>query len=121
MGGWKGFEARLHFYEVEPVLAWRLSGVLTSSKESYDFLETLRARLRSEPRPVILDLEKVEHITSAGVGIVAAAYTSATNAGVKLVLTALPAQVETVLNLVNFFAVIEHFGTEKEALDRLHE
>jgi anti-sigma B factor antagonist len=120
MAGWKGFEARLHFYEVEPVLAWRLAGVMTSSKESYDFLETLRARLRLEPRPVILDFENVEHITSAGVGIVAAAYTSATNAGVKLVLTALPAQVETVLNLVNFLSVIEHFGSEKEALARLH-
>jgi anti-anti-sigma factor len=120
MDGWKGFEARLHVHEGEPVLVWRLSGVLTSSKGSYDFLETLRARLQSEPRSVILDLEKVEHITSAGVGIVAAAYTSATNAGVKLVLTALPAQVETVLNLVNFLAVIEHFGTENEALDRLH-
>ena len=121
MGGWKGFEAGLHVDEAEPVLAWRLSGVLTSSKESYDFLETLRARLRSEPRPVILNLDKVEHITSAGVGIVAAAYTSATNAGVRLVLASLPVQVKTILNLVNLLAVIEHFGTEKEALDRLHE
>lgn len=121
MDGWKGFEARLHFFEDAPVLAWRLSGVLTSSKEAYEFLETLRARLRTDPRSVILDLGKVEHITSAGVGIVAAAFTSATNVGAKLVLTGLPAQVKTVLNLVNFLAVIEHFGTEKEALDRLRE
>jgi anti-anti-sigma factor len=119
MSGWKGFEARLHFYEAEPVLAWRLAGVLASSKEAYDFLEMLRARLRSDPRPVVLDLEKVEHITSAGVGIVAAAYTSATNAGVTLVLVALPAQVEAVLNVVNFLSVIEHFRTEGEALARL--
>ncbi len=119
MGGWKPFEARLHFYEDAPVLAWRLSGVLTGSKESYEFLEALRARLRSEPRPVILDLERVEHITSAGVGIVAAAYTSAKNTGVALVLTGLPAQVETVLKLVNFLTVIRHFGSEKEALEHL--
>jgi len=121
MGGWRAFEARLHFYEDEPVLAWRLSGVLTSSKESYEFLEALRARLRSEPRPVVLDLAQVEHITSAGVGIIAAAFTSAKNAGVKLVLTSLPAQVKTVLQLVNFLSVIEHFGSEQEALNRLRE
>jgi anti-anti-sigma factor len=119
MSGWKNLEVHLHVFEVEPVLAWHLSGLLTNTKESYAFLEELRARLRTDPRAVILNLEKLEHITSAGVGIVAAAYTSAANAGVKLVIAAPPRQVEIVLNLVKLLSVIPNFASEEEALTYL--
>jgi anti-anti-sigma factor len=114
--GWKEFEAKAHAYESEPVIVWRLSGLLTNSKESYAFLEDLRSQLRPEPRSVILNVEKVDHITSAGVGIIAAAFTSATKAGAKLVLCALPKQVETVLSVVHLLSVVKPFATEEEAL-----
>ena len=119
MSGWKGLGVQRHLYEAEPVAVWRLSGLLTNSKESYALLEELRALLRAEPRSVILNLKELDHITSAGVGIVAAAYTSAVNADRRLVLAALPPQVETVLNLVKLLSVIPHFATEDEALAHL--
>ena len=97
MSEWKDFEALVHSYESEPVIAWRLSGLLTNSKESYAFLEDLRTRLRREPHSVILNLEKLDHITSAGIGIIAAAFTSASSAKSRLVICALPKQVETVV------------------------
>lgn len=116
MGGWKDFEAQVHVYEPEPVIVWRLSGVLTNSGESYAFLEDLRTRLRREPCSAILNLEKLDHITSAGVGIIAAAFTSACRAESRLVLCALPKQVEIVLNLVKLSSVVTSFRTEEEAL-----
>jgi stage II sporulation protein AA (anti-sigma F factor antagonist) len=116
MAGWNDFAVHMHPYEDEPVIAFRMSGALTNSKESYEFLDELRALLRREPRSVILNLGKVEHITSAGVGIVAAAFTSAVNAQSKLVICDLPKQVETVLNLVNLTSVVPHYGTEEQAL-----
>jgi anti-anti-sigma factor len=115
MGEWKDFGAQTHAYEGESVIAWRLSGVLTNSKESYAFLEDLRTRLRQEPCSVILNLEKLDHLTSAGVGIIAAAFTSAAHAKSRLVICAMPRQVEAVLNLVKLLSVVNSFATEEEA------
>jgi anti-anti-sigma factor len=119
MNQWKDFAAQVHSYESEPVIAWRLSGVLTNSKESYAFLDDLRAQLHPQARAVILNLERVEHVTSAGVGIIAAAFTSTAGAKERLVLCGLQQQVEKVLRLVNLLSVVKSFGTEDEALTGL--
>ncbi len=119
MSHWKEFRAEHHGRSEPDVDVWRLSGALTNSKESYDFLEAVRAGMRERPRPVVLNLEKVDHATSAGIGIIAAAYTSAVNAGARLVLAALPKQVRTVLNILNLLSIIEHAESEEQAIERL--
>lgn len=58
-------------------------------------------------------------MTSAGVGILAAAYTSSVNAGVRLVLAAIPRQARAVLEVLNMLAVIEHDESEEAAIARL--
>ena len=88
-------------------------------KEGYAFLDDLRAQLRERPGAVIINLSRVEHVTSAGVGVLAAAYTSAVNAGARLILAAIPKQAEAVLGILRLLSVIEHDATEDGALDRI--
>lgn len=112
----KDFRAECHERHEPDLLVWRLSGTLSNTRESYALLDDLRARLKGKARPVVLDLAKVEFITSAGVGIIAAAYTSAVHAGVRLALAAVPRQAEMVLRVVNLLAVVPSFATEEEAV-----
>jgi anti-anti-sigma factor len=119
MTQWKNLQVERHD-RVEPrVTIWRLSGLLTSGKEGYAFLDDLREALRERPGPVLINLERVEHVTSAGVGVLAAAYTSAANAKTRLMLAAIPRQAHTVLSILNLLAIIEHAETEEEAVAKL--
>ncbi len=115
----KDFRAECHERHDPEVIVWRLSGTLSSTKESYALLDDLRARLKGRSRPVVLDLAKLEFISSAGVGIIAAAYTSAVHAGVRLALAAVPKQAEMVLKVVNLTAVVACYATEDEAVAAL--
>jgi anti-anti-sigma factor len=98
------------------VLVYRLKGLLTNAPESYEFLEEVRRRLREESPRAVLNLQGVERITSGGVGIIAACFTSAINAEGKLVLAAVPKPVELILNIVCLLQVVESFATEGEAI-----
>jgi anti-anti-sigma factor len=98
------------------VLVYRLKGLLTNAPETYAFLEELRERLREESPRAVLNLAGVERITSGGVGIIAACFTSAVNAGGRLVLAAVPKSVETVLNIVCLLNVVEGHATEDAAI-----
>lgn len=99
------------------VRVFRLSGGLTGGAESYQFLEDMRIRMRKNPCPVILNLEKVEHINSAGVGILAACYTSGMNAGKPLALSNVSGRIKTILEVVKLSDVLSFFPTEKEAIE----
>ena len=116
MSNWPQFTVELAEHKAPEAIIYRLSGVLTNSRESYEFLENLQHRMRAKPGLAVLNLERLERITSAGVGIIAACYTSSMNAHGRLVLVSIPKQVETVLNVVCLLKVIEHHRTEEEAL-----
>ena len=71
---------------------YRLRGVLGESTYSFDFLEELRRQVKDGPERIVLNLADLEYITSSGVGIVAAAYTSAQRAGKSFCLVDVPSQ-----------------------------
>jgi anti-anti-sigma factor len=119
MGHWKNLEIERHDRAEPRATVWRFTGALTGGKEGYAFLDELRAQIRERPGGVVINLSRVEHITSAGVGVLAAAYTSAVNAGARMMLASVPKQVEAVLSIVNLLSVIEHDPTEEGALSRL--
>ena len=98
------------------VTVYRLSGGLTGSPESYQFLENLRNQTRKHPSPVVINLEQVEHVSSAGVGILAACYTSATNVDRRLCLAHVSNRVRMILDVVKISDVLCIFATEKEAI-----
>lgn len=119
MTNWNKLEVERIEHRDPDAVIYRLSGVLTSSHECYEFLEDVQNSVRHAKKNVILVLKDVERITSAGVGILAACFTSTSNAEGKLVLADIPKPVELVLNVVRLLTVVEHHATEEEALSRL--
>jgi anti-anti-sigma factor len=99
------------------VRIYRLNGVLTDSEESYAFLADARREMSAEPRPLLLDLAGVEHVTSTGVGIVAALYKSASNANRAIALAGLSRRNEIILEVVQLLRFIVVFADERAALE----
>jgi len=116
MRGYSHFKVERDDATAPGVLVYRLHGLLTNAHETYEFLEELRRRLREESPRAVLNLAGVERITSGGVGIIAASYTSAINAEGKLALAAVPRPVETILNIVCLLKVVPNCATEAEAI-----
>ena len=96
---------------------YRLNGALTDSEESYTFLASARDEMSADPRPLLLDLGGVGHVTSTGVGIVAALYKSASNANRAIALARLSRRNELILELVQLLRFIAAFADERTALE----
>lgn len=94
---------------------YRLRGVLGESTYSFEFLEELRRQVKQGPDRIVLNLEHLEYITSSGVGVIAAAYTSARRAGKVFCLAAVPPKVRRVLEICGVFDTIDHYQSEDEA------
>jgi anti-anti-sigma factor len=102
---------------VTGIRIYRLKGVLTDSEESYAFLAHARGEMSADPRSLLLDLGGVEHVTSAGVGIVAAVYKAAANADRAIALAALSRRNELILEVVQLSRFIAAFADEHAALE----
>ncbi len=95
---------------------FRLAGKLTGTKECYTFLDALRDDVHDGNTNIILNLEKVSHISSPGVGIVAACYTSVSNTQGRLAIVGAPSRVKTLLKIVCLWDLLGHHENETEAL-----
>lgn len=96
---------------------YRLNGVLSDSEESYTFLASARGEMSADPRPLLLDLGGVEHVSSTGVGIVAALYRAAANANRAIALARLSRRNEIILEVVQLLRFIAAFDDERAALE----
>lgn len=100
-------------------VVYRLSGRLLGSTECYEFLEDVRDAVRSGCPRVILNLEKVNRAASAGIGILAACYTSVTNADGRMCVVAVPKSLRTLMKLVCLWDLLEKCDTEADAFEKL--
>ena len=96
---------------------YRLNGALTDSEESYTFLASARDEMSADPRPLLLDLGGVGHVTSTGVGIVAAVYKAAAHANRAIALAGLSRRNEIILEVVQLLRFIVVFDDERAALE----
>jgi anti-anti-sigma factor len=97
-------------------IVYRLSGVLGETQAVYELLEEVRRDIGKMPGRIIFSLKGVERVTSPGIGVLAACYTTAKNAGRTFVLAAVPKQTKSVLDVTGMSAVLTLFATEKDAL-----
>ena len=97
-------------------VVYRLSGVLGETQATYAFLEEVRRDIGTLPPKIVLNLQRVERLTSPGVGVIAACFTSAQNAGKRMVLAAVPKPHLRVLEVAGLTAVIPTAATEADAL-----
>ncbi|MBU1699413.1 MAG: STAS domain-containing protein [Candidatus Eisenbacteria bacterium] len=121
MSSWEKLEVERIEHEDPEAVVYRLSGVLTDRKDCFDFLDTLRQDVRRGGSCLIINLEKCEHVTSAGVGILAASYTSVTNAGGRMCLVGASNRVLTLLKLVGLLSVMNHYTLELEAFNGMKD
>lgn len=106
-------------YDIPHAVLYRLNGSLIDTHESYELLDDVRKELRDGFRIIILDLKNVRRVTSAGIGLLAACYTSARNTSGHLVVIHTPEHTRTLLQLVHLWDVISHYESVDEALAAL--
>ena len=98
---------------------FRLAGKVTGTRECYEFLEDVRDAIRAGRTMVVLNLERVEKMSSPGIGILAACYTSAVRADSRLGLVAVPEPVAVLLQIVRLWDLLPRYASEQEALTAL--
>ncbi len=95
---------------------YRMSGVLGEAHNCYEFLETFKTDLETAPSRILFNLQNLENMYSAGIGIVAASYTSAKEAGKLLMLVCLGETVCRTLTVSGVLPEVHAYDTEDEAL-----
>lgn len=99
---------------------YALAGVFTDSKEAYAFLDRLRRDVQEGDGAMIIDLSGVTHMTSCGVGILAAAYGSTRDAGRPLALVGMSPRLLSVMRAVGLLSVVPHHETYEQAMAAIH-
>ena len=98
---------------------YTVSGNLYGSTGGYGFQDAVRDRVATGARKIVVDLSSVDRIDSTGIGILVTIMWSASQAGGRLVMTALPQRVERVLSLAMLLDHIDRAETVEEALTKL--
>jgi anti-sigma B factor antagonist len=111
---------KLQWEQVAPenpgVTLFRMHGALDGSKECYSFLEDVRKEVSAGLKHVVINLDGVERINSAGVGILCACYTSVTNVDGKLYLVGVNDRNQMLMKVVGLWDQLRHYPTEKDVV-----
>jgi anti-anti-sigma factor len=93
-----------HTFELTPAnsVVFELEGRLRGDAASYGFQDAVIAQLAGGAGRVILDLGQIDAIDGRGIGILAAAYGAARQAGGELALASVPAPIDRLLNVFWF-------------------
>ncbi len=92
-------------------------GKITLGEGTSAIRNTVRDVLDNGGRKIILNLAGVNHIDSAGVGELMAAFASVTNRGGKLKLLNLTKRLDEVLAITKLLTVFDVYDNEKDAID----
>ena len=110
-----GSEDQVVFSRMDGDVVYRLKGAFTDSKESYGLLEKVREDVAGGVPRVVLDLTNVPHLTSGGIGITCACYTSLLNAERRFALVGVDERSRMMFTAVGLWDRLEHFETLDEA------
>ena len=102
------------FVEQGEVLIIRPQG----SVEGYlsDWLEDVEKRIEEQPRNAVLNLSRVDFISSRGMGIIFHLHKKLSSVGKRLILAELQEQVAEAMDIGGITDVIEAFDTEEAAI-----
>jgi anti-anti-sigma factor len=110
-----------HEFQVETVerdgaICYRMSGVLGDTVHCHDFNERFIEALPSLPGRIVLNLESLENLYSAGIGIVANCYTKAKQEDKVLVIAGASKLITRTLTITGIMPLVPAFATEDEAV-----
>jgi anti-sigma B factor antagonist len=93
-----------------------LAGKITIGEGDVILREEVNKLLESDRKSILLNLDKVTYMDSAGIGELVACFKRASEAGARLKLLNPSGRVSDLLSLTKLQQVFEIFGDEKEAL-----
>lgn len=98
------------------IAIYHLVGLFTGGKDGYDLLDEVRAELTAGAKGVVMNLDGVPRLSSAGVGIIAASFTSARTAGAGMRLSGLNAQARQILTMVGVLGLVGESPSDDAAV-----
>jgi anti-sigma B factor antagonist len=101
---------------VDDVVIIDLDGKLTLGTGDVQLRQLIADVLERGEKKILLNLEKVSYMDSAGTGELVAAYTSSENQGASLKLLNLTAKVRDLLMFTQLISVFEDFSDVAEAV-----
>jgi len=103
--------------QVGDVVVLDLSGKITVGIGDVAIRDAVQVALGGGARDILLNLQQVATIDSAGVGELVSAYTSVAHRGGKMKLVGLPPKVNDILQITQLITVFEIYDTEPEAVE----
>lgn len=102
--------------DVNGVTVLDIDGRVVLGDESNSFREKVKSLLASGKKKIVLNLQNVSYIDSAGLGTLVATYTSARSQGATLKLANLGAKFKEVLQVTKLMTVFDTYDSEAAAI-----
>lgn len=102
--------------EVDGVAVVALDGRIVLGEESNALREKVKSLVAEGKKKIVLNMENVSFIDSAGLGTLVAAHHSAKGQGASLRLCHLGAKFSEVLQITKLMTIFEVYNTEAEAV-----
>jgi anti-sigma B factor antagonist len=98
------------------VMVLDLKGKLTLGEGDELLKDKINSLVQQERKAILLNLEGVPYIDSAGLGEIVRTYTTVSRQGGKLKLVHLTKRIQDLLSITKLLTVFETFDSEQEAL-----
>jgi anti-sigma B factor antagonist len=105
--------------EVDGVSIVALGGRIVFGEESNALRAKVKSLIAEGKQKIVLNMERIEYIDSAGLGMLLAAHLSAKTHAASLCLCYLGAKFEEVLRITKLATVFQVYGTEATAVASL--
>jgi anti-sigma B factor antagonist len=102
--------------EVDGVAVLAMDGRIVLGEESNALREKVKALVAEGKKKIVLNMENVTFIDSAGLGTLVASHHSAKSQGTALKLCNLGAKFQEVLQITKLLTVFDVYNTESEAI-----
>ena len=102
--------------EVDGVSVIELEGRVVLGEESNALRETVKSMLAAGKKKIVLDMEQVTYIDSAGLGALVAAHHSARTQGASLKLSHLGVKFKEILQVTKLLTVFDVYDSESAAI-----
>jgi anti-sigma B factor antagonist len=102
--------------EVDGAYVVALDGRIVLGEESQALRVKLKSLVAEGKKKVVLNMDKIKYIDSAGLGILVAAHVSAKLQGASLKLSNLGSKFREVLQITKLFTVFDVYNTEAAAV-----
>jgi len=105
--------------EVDGVAVVALDGRIVLGEESSALREKVKGLLAGGNKKIVLNVDKVNYIDSAGVGTLVAVYQAAKSRGASLALCHLRPHFEGMLKITKLLTIFDTYKTEADAVHSL--